>query len=956
MPRPLKYSGKRIREFEVARTAAAGNRTQLNEAIERLNKQERTERKKAKTIADKKKAAKEDARIMEEARREFLRVAAEDERQKKRAAAAAKKSNIIADIRSKAIDDSNMFRTRVVEPLIAASEKLIGKKFAYLQVSQKGKIVMRKLLNITGKSGAGIFYNSIFDELYKYEGGQDVNVFINDFTKDFKTLKSNTNIRVVITLGDSIPSERIQQTYREGEKHCVLEPIYRLFKRMADSAETDGSRKRLMQKHNQVKRLEEIYPDGVPESKMEEVGKVAGRCLVIYDIIGNETKKYNIKSNQYIYFTNTRANHLDEGHITLDKQFTQVDREEMNRLVAKHNKDKQFCLKYEYKNEVHNIRSVKGAWAVFNPDHEIFSDFSKSLGIRDYGIDAIKYPLVNDFVREARIINSAPTPLCDEPNKIDDCKHIDVEQAYTQHAHSKYYKGFLGHIQQWAKLPFFIDAKQFLNNHIGIFQFVVLHCNSVLLKKLGMKVGSVYTLPSPEIEYMMDNGLGIRLLAGAWGSSFDINYTEEMLENRRYCTWAGKLGMGSDTQTFSFNGSKEWASHLKAELGDEAVMYFGNEQLIIVKVPRKHYKTTHHILAFITSYCRINMLTLMSKVEGELVKVIMDGIYYRGEVKDVTIPHKTDKQKKSHNSFKDAWYYPSAIRVDNWPAYTENLDGSCVLAGAGGTGKSWSVLTNKGIISPLYVVPSHVLGRKCREKYGCYYTTINRLVGIECQPFKDTHYSPPVIFIDELTMVEDEWIDKAFAMYPNAVIYVAGDVDEKQWFQCRNGNPAKFSEIWKNTQGLRYVHYTNDMRAKDDELKAFKSDVRTMMREIFTDGGQGNASHLNILVKRKYKTVSFDEAVGMFVAGDKWIAGTHKTNEALLAKGIVSGYINRDKEIVDSDELYAIKRGSFTTHSFQGLTIETERVFVSMDFFEYAMFYTSISRVCNMKQLVIVRN
>jgi hypothetical protein len=592
---------------------------------------------------------------------------------------------------------------------------------------------------------------------------------------------------------------------------------------------------------------------------------------------------------------------------------------------------------------------------VYNEDHELFKEFSNSLGINNYSIDAVKYDDLNSFLKESRLINSAPTPLCDNPNDIDDVNHIDIEKAYTQHKHSKYYKGFLGHIQQWRKLPFDTNTKEFLTNHLGVFQFIVLSNKDSLLTKLGITVGKTYTLPSPEIMYFIEEcGLSVRLIAGAWGSSFDIEYTPEMLTNRRYCIWAGKLGMDKNIDVYTFKGNREWASHLKSVLGDENVMYFKEEELVIVKIAKKSYYTTHHILAFITSYTRLNMFEIMRKIDGELVKVILDGIYFRGELPDVDIPHKQNKDKIRHIGFRDAWYFPSEVNTKGWSAYNKDLDGSCVLAGAGGTGKSYSVLTDKGIMNPLYVVPSHLLGRKCREQYGCNYTTINKLIGMECRPYKEMHREPGVVFIDELTMIQKDWIEKAIEMHPNTMFYIAGDIDNKQWYQCRNGHPGEFSQIWIPGKEWRYVYYTNDMRSKDNQLKEFKSDIRRVMKEIFTDGNQMDAIRMNQYVKKNYKTVPFEEAAAMFQPGDYWIAGTHKTNDKLLQKNIVSGYINKNKEIVQENEAGAIKRGAFTTHSFQGLTIDTERVFISLDFFEYAMLYTSISRVRNFNQIVLV--
>jgi hypothetical protein len=224
---------------------------------------------------------------------------------------------------------------------------------------------------------------------------------------------------------------------------------------------------------------------------------------------------------------------------------------------------------------------------------------------------------------------------------------------------------------------------------------------------------------------------------------------------------------------------------------------------------------------------------------------------------------------------------------------------------------------------------------------------------MECMSYKDEFKTPPVIFIDEATMIEKSWIEKAIEMYKDSLIYVAGDIDDKQWYQCRNGYPSNFSQVW-HPKNWRYVNYTNDFRAKDEELKKMKLEVRKEMKKIFTDGGQIDSLKMSLFVKSKYKTVKFTDAVKMFQTGDVWIAGTHKTNELLLKNNVISGYINKNKEIVQQDEKGSEKRGSFTTHSLQGLTLENERIFISLDFFEYAMFYTSISRACNFKQIVIV--
>jgi hypothetical protein len=932
-----------------------------------------------------------------------------------------KRTKNVIDITRRGGWEADVFDNQVYPEIIRAAAKLIGVRRAYMHITVNGEIIRQELFVPRGGKADAIWFNNIRPFIIEQGSDAAYNLLTGREAKQ--------TVRFVVIVSDEIPIGNVLQRYLDGVNHCVLEPLAMLWRTMGENSESIGSQRRCFQIARRLENMKNIYPDGVPEggSDMEIVARAAHRCLVLHDILGNEIRRYNDKSPKYFYFTNTRINHLEEGKLTMDKTYERVSKKEMKRILGEHDADQVFYL---YGGDVRSgscqtLRSIRGCWAVFNEDYDIFQEFNEITGVNKYGIDAVKHSSLNEFLIESRVINSAPTPLCDEPNDMEDVQHIDVEKAYTQHKFAPVYRGFLGHITDYVKLPVMTDSLKFLVEHVGVFQFGVLNEPCSLLKTLGIFKGQKYTLPSVEIEYMMGMGLEVRLIAGAWGSVFDIDYTEVMLEDRRYCTWAGKLGMDKCENTYTFKGDAVWAGCLKNMLGADNVFYFKDLNMICVNVPKKSYKTRHHVLAFITSYTRMNLLETMQKVDGSLVKVVLDGLYYRGELPDIELPVHKNKEKKAHVGFRDHWYYPSNADVSGWEAYDKTIDtpvgyvgNVCVLTGAGGCGKSHSILTRKSIPKILYVVPTNSLGRKMRAKHDVDYTTIHKLIGLECRPFSEDHYEPSVVFLDELTMIEEAWVDKAIEMYPRTRFYIAGDVDRDRWYQCRNGYPGKFSKIWmpktifegkfnfkplRNGYGsnppeytscwkcekslhlddtawcyecaiickdcynpeihdVEYIdhkkyyikEYTTDYRARDDELKDFKQKVRFVMRSVFTDGGQEDANRINGFVRKNYKTVSFDEAVKMFSVGDVWIAGTHKTNEKLLKAGVVSGYMNGRKEIVSEEEKGAEKRGSFTTHSFQGLTLETERVFVSLDFFEYAMLYTSISRVCNMSQLVIV--
>ena len=977
MPRPLAvmaYSGPRNRilgEYQrIQQERQLGNLTnqEFRYIVGKLNKQqvkynrsiakraEKREEKRiaqevieqeyAKTIERQRKA--EANRLAEERARRMVE-AVRQEREKKEQAKVARRAE-----RSRASKaEIKKFQDTVVydETLTAktfwgnedniynACKKLEGRDSMYLQITRNGEVIVSKMLDIGEMKRYNIYYMKVRPELF-YGGSDGDSIFTDGAT-----------VRIVLSRAQDIPSKRITQAFREGEKHCVLEPLLQLFLSYVANSESASSKKRYTTIVNRIRHMMVEYEDGVPEDKMEEVAKNVYRCIVIYDVLGNETMRYNKLSPKMFHFTNTRENHVEAGHITMDKQYSQVTQEELNTILHEHDASQEFYLfRGDHKKGIpQSLRSSRGAWAVFNADYEAFQEFNKKVGVRNYRINAVKYPVVNSFIKDGTIVHAGAVALCKSPNRIDNVSHYDMKKAYTQHDVAPYFNGFLGHVQQWAMLSG--KGLDFVREHLGMFRFRVVN-DVVLLRKLGMRCGMEYTLPGPELLYMCDVlGLEVEMVAGLWGSRAEIHYTPEMLEKRRYCTWAGKLDMESSHDVYMFKGSYDWACHLKAEIGEDRVSFWGD--FICVKNPKGAVWTTHHLFAFITSYSRINMLEMMRRVDGELVKVVLDGLYFRGtmDTEGLAVTFSENKKLVTHPGFT-TWYHTASVVLD-WVEYSPMLDGDCVLAGAGGTGKSYRVFTDKSIYQPLYVVPSHMLGRKFRNEYGVQYTTIHKLIGMDCRPYGEENGDPHNIFIDELTMIECEWMEKAIAMYPSSRFYIAGDIDGERWYQCRNGGAGNYSEIWiPSREEWRYVDFTVDMRSKDEELRVFKNQLRDVMRGVFTDGGMEDAKRINEIVGASVTVESFNKAVGMFKKGDVWIAGTHKTNRRLIEAGVVSGYVNARKEISDVEE--GEMRGAFTVHSFQGLTISDKKVFVSLDMFEYAMLYTAVSRVCHFNQLVFV--
>lgn len=845
-----------------------------------------------------------------------------------------KKRGVVFDFTSGKFGDEDEYG-------VSKKEKSFNRKLQSIVPTLKENFYFQMTLDKTNIIKSGIYsFNErnrdnytkflFLRELCSMRGSQAPIIYLdNRVDEDGEYIISFDTARIVISNQTNVEPKKLQQYFLDGEIHCVFSPLKNMFQKMIN----ESSSKEVIKKHqrtiNKLDAFEKEYDKGVPEDKMEEIAKTISHKIVLHDLIGNVINVFNKSAQRLLHLTNTRKNHVESGFVTINSNYVSVSAEKIYEL----SKHPLAIISGDWKNP-NSVQTPDGAFAKYNEKHEVFKEFSNSIGIKNYSINAVKHRKLNEFLKESRIINSAPVPLNNDPNAIDrDIIHIDVEKAYTQHKKCEYYQGFLGKIHHFVNGDF---TPEFIKSHVGVYKFIVYSCSNQLLQLLGIRENNEYVLPSPEILMMIDMGCEVGIFCGAFGSTFDFEYTEEMLNDRNYCVWAGKLGLDKTHDLYTFKADKNWASHLKHELGEHNVLYYEKEEFVRIKVLKKSYTTNHHILSFITSYTRINMIKLMSSIKGELVKVILDGIYFRGNIEDDgVIPFKR-KEIKQHAGFASAWYFNSDIDTSNVVHLDKRFDGNCILAGSGGCGKTHSVLNYEGFLDVLYVVPTNQLGIKQKVQY----TTIHRLIGVDCQAYNTMYKTPSVILIDELTMIEKTWIEKAIKMYPESLILVAGDINKDRWYQTRNGSPEKFSEIWRPSD-WRYVFYDTDYRAKCTILKQLKYAIRNEMKNIFTDGGIVDTLRMTNFIHSSCRVEAFNEAVTMFSDGDIWICGTHKTESKLKKANIVSTFENE-------------KKTCFTIHSFQGLTIPEQRVFISLDLFEYAMLYTAVSRVCHFSQLVFV--
>jgi hypothetical protein len=743
---------------------------------------------------------------------------------------------------------------------------------------------------------------------------------------------------VLIVKPSTIQANRLIQAYRDGITHCVFTPILdKLSERLEGAAASTA--KRIKQRISKLHDLKTLYEHGVPEDKMEEVAKAAGMKIQLFDVLGNSLNVYNEKGREgSIHLTNTRENHVDIG-LVVDSDPVQMSAAEMKELWAELKEQGEFFMIDGDLREGQptRIRTLKSAFQLKDERQELCKEFDKQLGILNYKINATKQPQLNEFLKAGRIVNGWSCQL--GSGTATGC--ADMPMAYSQFKRCSEYAGFLGHIHQFRTGSF---DMAFVESHLGYYGGTVLACENPFFQKLGLKVGTYLVLFGPELLYYMKNGVQFHLTQGAWGSRFDFEFPEEMLANRNYCYWAGRLGMERHETSHTLHATREWAEHLASE---HSVFFWEQERLVTIKKPVKNCFTGHHILGAITSYIRIQMVEAMKCFDpSQLVRVVLDGIYYTGSkpaelnwFKDKPVKH-VDSESLLSNL---PWY--SECETPSFPPMSRILRNS-LLTGQGGSGKTWSVFQDPGFNTVLYVSPSHLLGQDVMEKYNAKYTTIHKLIGIDCQPYYEEFRIPPVIFVDEITQVDASWIEQVFEMYPESLVLLAGDIDaEGRWYQCRSGSGAEWNTIWK-PRDVDVIEFLEDRRSRDDELKSLKLKIRSVMKKC-----DSNAE----LTMRSWAMKHLPLSTLDFQKGDTCIAGTHNTNKKLLEMGIVSGWYKKGGFVSFEEKEGYEKRGSFTIHAYQGKTVESGKIWIVLhDMFEYAMLYTAVSRAVNYDQLRFV--
>lgn len=808
--------------------------------------------------------------------------------------------------------------------------------------------------------------------------------------------------------------------------HCFFTPVYGYLQERLENAKSDETRATMQQTLKRCERLMALHAEGILESDLEEAARSLRIRVAVCDIFGENRREFNTAATwakRFVY-RNVRWNHLEFcGSEWVVEQASAPDMEALRKSLAE--ADKSYLVRKHPSGLVTQLDTPSGRFVLDDPDRAIFQAARDAYHLDGAAIDAIKEaPLAAFCVAGCRVTSHALIAK-EEPTDPEDYGVLDLRAAYTQGpACGAYFHGYLQNISDVRRLMLEGSAaRAFLQAHPGLYCVDGLEsyeCSEAVdyfLDKLKLFASTNLVLPSPELCFLWDAGVRFRVRTGAWGTCLPAIDWERLGLLKKgtgplfsgtalYKVWCGQLGHSNfGVKRSWFPGTSQWASYLRS-LGHDALFYdFDND--ICIQRPAKKSPSNHHTFAFVTSYTRIAVLQKLLKFDHTAVRAVqLDGIVFAGDPPvDAETPLwrlKLPLGAEVVCSYStDGWYGLDRNYDDSWitAPLSPILAPLNFLEGAGGSGKSHSVLNDPGFRDVLFAAPMWSLVCFMSRRYGRAGTTVHRLAGeyldeetgkkTKCRAYHEEHNRyPAVVFVDEATMIDKRMLHAVIEVYKGkSKIILAGDIRVSDiaptkppiWYQCRNRTQV----FDPREHACVVLKYESDYRATGSLVDAKKA-LRSAMTDIFLastadDPGDDmiDAREVARVVQSLFgaNLTTSERCLEEYKPGDTILVGTHE-----LADGWTESLKDRDeryrvvrhtaadvKAAQEGSEAYltgdivrkkvpsAVFALAFTIHSFQGKTFSDGKLWIdARKAWDYAMLYTAISRCQRLDQIRIL--
>lgn len=820
-------------------------------------------------------------------------------------------------------------------------------------------------------------YNAILTDLASYFSSPNLdnnNVPIppTQIINEMQRLESiNQTITYQVVTSNPLSPAKIKQKFKAGG-FCFFDAI---IKHLEDK--TDFQSKSIV---NETIRQKENYKDGVNIKDAETIGKLLNISFKLYSPDQKAYIDINTTKNNYyqIPLINNTSNHVE----LFKQKEVEVTTEEINKLIFQLFKKKQYHM-FPASKQIKYLYTVDTKYINIDDKikDELFDDFIKPLKNLKILYNSELHKFIDQAYSQGTTIVYTPTTtindfdlLCgggtildfnDKKFKTTEETYLyDHSKSYSRYKETKYYQQFPTVFVDFSKSNF---TEPFIKSNVGIYQISNVDITNVTpniqshVNQLKLFDHNIFT--SPELIFFSDLNIKFDIVAGAYcKDTIDINFSQEVINQKLYSDFIGKLASINLNHTYKVFATEKFGTEIKSEFDSDI---YSNQDYVDVEYPKSNVSSLTHISAFFTAYSRIQILEQLFNIPYENVNAIqLDGIF-------------TNKKINTINNFElkytpprilyDCEYYISGRSKDtlytlpDLPEYITNKNQ--YLLGAGGTGKTHSILTKYKHLKILYLSKCYALGYDKSKEYNVNYSVFDVFKSKPTETYIKFFLNQPppnIIFLDEFSMTSDNFIPIITHYFPYSKLIIANDINTK-------GRPYQLSlekNIYKIPKDYHITEFTTNYRIKCDKLKLLALKVRNLI-----DLGLPALK----LIEENIQRITKDELINLYNYKTDYILTSLKkgydehTNyveqysklfnspKFLITQNkhpYFNGQITLDPDLKIQKE----QRDAFTAHAIQGQTIKNpSKIFIdTRNLFDINQIYVMISRAEYISQIYLI--
>lgn len=838
-------------------------------------------------------------------------------------------------------------------------------------------------------------YNSqaIYNYLKVFKDDEDV-----EYVKYSITFETELNDKQMDKIKEY--TQKQHQIYRDNEAQtCVYDGFVKYFEINKDK----NAKYKTM--YNRLIKNSDKYKKEYTDETLTEIAQLCNSTISIHNLIENKTKEFNSSvMNRYnIKFINTKYNHLDL--FTCLSDTTRVEVLDNNEYKQK-KKDVDFYIEKNQKLYTKEMIYTKKQ-SEFNV---IFNEWKNKNNYNSLYIDENsifqEYITLIDFPVHIKFNDIDKLTLADEKDYIE----IDLKKAYYNYSNKEINKYYAG-LPSGSFISVSFDnsiveqkkdfLKMFKSKMIGWFRVkfnkIDEKYKKLFNKYFGFYENETHVLFSAEIKMLYDNfNIELEFIDGIYSPAVHIPFNEKFLNNddkvKHYCK---AYGMFFKSNTDDITIVKPLSQDMDGYINfmcEGSSNILRNDGCIQIERKKSKSKSWIHLAYGINGYIRALMMEKMKDVEGDIIGLKLDSLVVKKEnseipkiindnrfvIKDahfIKLFSNFEDTETIHNCKEDEFFIFSddadervVYKFDKSPIGQTITNKTIFLGGAGGTGKTHSIINSNCFDKNMLVYTStswDLIVNKSTDANIMGFS-IPKLTGKLVQLNKSTKKINTdkirYIIIDEATMIHIDAYTLIRKLYPYALIFIMGDVDEDGFrYQCSVYNDFISPKLLR---GCQYVKYTKNYRF-DEQLNERLNKMRIYMKK--------NPNNIYNYIKKEWSDRIFkkDEVV----YDDKTI-GVSALNDGKREFDLTNYYLNKGAKpkyyVNNTSPTLKYKKGEVynekpddkpteirlfnSIHSYQGRQLnDDEKIIICVNSnFDYALYYTALSRAKRVEQIHII--